>query len=207
MEKCFFRKTSLVNNHLTACLPIFLGITGVFLSVFLFGYSVITTADLIANIILLSLAITILILGAYCYFVTSCSYSISTSGITLFYFFNQVQVSYSWEEISSILVCDIDHSNRCADLYRVVIRICVGTDPCDPHCKKDTFLSMLSGREYWRDGSSMYRYPTKLILLDYSPERVLSIEEVAGKKAMFALTPPAAEKYGNAAPKRGSSSS
>ena len=195
MEKCFYRKTSKVTNTLPACLYFLLGITGTLSSVFLLLYSVVTTADLIAVIILLFLSMPMLFLGTYCYFVTSCSYRINDSGITLSYLFNRVRVSYSWKDISSILLCDIDHSNRNADRYRLVIRICVGTDPYGPNCKRNTFVSMLSGREYWRDGYTMYRHPRKIILLDYSPERIMAIEAVARNKVVLSLTTYAAEMF------------
>lgn len=87
---------------------------------------------------------------------------------------------YFWDEISEIAVCDVHHATR-SYAHDKVIRIVIGQEkngPMNPKCS----CNIVNGVEHWREASYSLRHCRKIILIEYSEERLKHIEEVYKRK-------------------------
>lgn len=94
--------------------------------------------------------------------------------------FKKKVLQYSWEEISEISVCDVHHATK-SYVHDKVIRVVLAPEkngPTNPKCSRHVG----TGLERWRDYSYSLKNYRKIILIEYSEERLNQIQEVYKKE-------------------------
>lgn len=110
---------------------------------------------------------------------SSRAYKVMEKGIFIRNFKRKV-IEYSWDEISEISICDVHHASK--SLYHEkVIRVVIGNEKNGPSNLKCP-CNLLNGRERWRNASYGLRHYKKIILIEYSEERLNQIQTVSKKE-------------------------
>lgn len=126
------------------------------------------------------LALWFLKLSGFSYLIfTSRAYQVTEEFFVLKNFKKKV-FQYSWKEIPEISVCDVHHATK-SYAHDKVIRVVLGTEkngPTNPKCSRHVG----TGLERWRDYSYSLKYYKKIILIEYSEERLNQIQEVYKKE-------------------------
>ena len=84
-------------------------------------------------------------------------------------------VKYSWDEITEISICDVNHASR-SSAHDKIIRIAIGKEKNGPANLNVPYSS--GGLERWRKLSYSLRHYKKIIMIEYSEERLLQIQKV-----------------------------
>ncbi len=88
-------------------------------------------------------------------------------------------VRYSWDEVSEISVCDVHHASR-GMAHDKIIRVVIGKEKNGPTNSKAP--RSIGGLERWRKASYSLRHYKKIIMIEYSEERFLQIQNVYKKE-------------------------
>ena len=123
-------------------------------------------------LILSIIIIFLLYLGILTYLVySSRSYKIQEGELIVQDFYKRV-VTYPMDKIAEISVCDIHHEKY--GLYEKVIRIAIDSEkngPTNPKCSRH----LISTLEHWRGLRYSFIHYKKIILIEYTDERLAYI--------------------------------
>lgn len=120
----------------------------------------------------------------FCFGVLSRKYLCDSDGITICYF-QKIQVNYSWDSISSLYVCDINHAPKNSENFDIVIRFSIGNERKGPASEIGQKPSI---HQHWRKWEYGLFNFNKIILIEYSPLRLERIAEFSKKDVIYSLT-------------------
>ena len=95
-------------------------------------------------------------------------YSVDERGISLL-LLNRFKFFHPWEEVSSIVVCDLIDRQANASHFPVVIRIAARPEKHGPLSREKAY-SIMKGSEKWHLCSCWQNHPRTIICIDYSEE-------------------------------------
>lgn len=102
-------------------------------------------------------------------------YSVSSEGITIRYL-RKWEVWYPWASVDNIAICGVNHAAKDWTVYDIVIRIVIGTEKNGPFSNNQKFT--LSGHERWRSFEYGLFHFQKIVIIDYSQERLKKLYEL-----------------------------
>jgi len=130
-------------------------------------------------VLLMSFGISVYVLFLFFYMVDTREFSMDKEGISIRYLKKHFK-HYQWCEVSSITVCDVHHASKDESRYELVIRLVIGNEKYGPYSKTKRW-SGLRGEELWRSSLYSMKHFKNILLLTYSPERFLKVQELSGK--------------------------
>lgn len=122
-----------------------------------------------------------MIVCAYCviiYVIDTRTFSLGPEGITIQYA-DVYAKQYKWSEVSSIVICDVYHSTRSAEIYEHVIRIAIGEEPNGPTSTKKQWA--LSGHEKWSTYEYALAHFLTVISISFTPDRLEQVQAFSGR--------------------------
>lgn len=144
-----------------------------------------TFSTIITCLLWLAIGLGFVVLAVLSYFEDDQEYFVNSWGITVYYN-KSCRISYSWEDIQSICVCDIDHAAKDYNVFTVVIRLVHGEEKNGPFSENQQLD--LSGLERWRSYEYNILHRKNVIIVEYSDERLKEIEDLSGKNIYYFLT-------------------
>lgn len=152
MQKCITSRRFLLQANITRTIGIVLGIILCLLGVILLTTNGGSRSEAVASCLLLvMLGIVACIYCVVVYIIDTRTFHLGIDGITVQYVDSYTK-QYHWNEISSIIICDIYHSTRSTEIFERVIRFAIGEEPDGPLNKNKQLT--LSGHDKW----STYEY-------------------------------------------------
>lgn len=174
MKKCLHSRRSR-NGRLFALFGCI--IIGVYIAICSFYFQ--------GDVILFLMGLAMCSVGVFWFIELNREYFVNSWGITVYYN-KSCKISYSWEDIQSICVCDIDHAAKDRNVFTVVIRLEHGEEKNGPFSRSQPLD--LSGLERWRSYGYNFLHRKNIIIVEYSDERLKEIEDLSGKNIYYFLT-------------------
>ena len=106
-------------------------------------------------------------------------YSADEAGITL-RLFGRFDTFRRWEEIDSIVLCDIVDQQMTSP-FPVVIRIALRKEKYGPLSREKAY-SVMKGCEKWHGLAHWQNHPRSVVCIDYSKERLEEIAALSGRE-------------------------
>ena len=106
-------------------------------------------------------------------------YSVNAHGITV-RLLGRFQTTYSWENIDSIVVCDlVDRQMNIP--FPIVLRIAAQNEKHGPFSREKSY-SIMGGWERWHGYTLWLNHPRTIICIDYSEETLHEISALSGRE-------------------------
>ena len=174
MNKCWFSKNK--RNTAIFCSIFFAILAIIQLGLFSEDYMEINLINLFKRLLVCAILLSLSFFGYLVY--VSRLYQATVEKFSLQNF--KKKIMYSWDEISEISICDV-HNAAKGHSHEKVIRVVIGYEkngPTNYKCPRN-----FSGRlERWRGLMYSFLHYKKIILIEYSEERLNQIKEVCGKE-------------------------
>lgn len=185
MELCLNSRKNRIEIFVCSLLGFCVGLFLVVLAFFCLFRHTIDTLLYISCGMLLFIGCSVCGLFFFLFIVSSREYFVDPNGITIRYF-KRYKVKYSWKDIGTVIVCDVNHAPKNPDNFDLVIRISIGIEKNGPSHSNEPMV--LSRHDLWRRSEYGIIHFRKVILIEYSESRLAQIQEMSQKDIVYLLT-------------------
>ena len=181
MKKCYFSKKHQISTTVSFILFIVMGFVTIGTGIYILF---IEPESAYVSVKLFILAVGFFLLSFLCYAAYGREYSVSESGIAIFYF-RRFKVEHPWSQIGQISVCDINYAAKADNVFDIVIRVVVGEEKDGP---ASNLASIPYGRHIkWRQMEYNMMHFKTIINIEYTRERLEEIQTASKKSVAYFL--------------------
>lgn len=112
------------------------------------------------------------------YIIDTRTFSLGPEGIIIQYANSYVK-QYSWNDVSSIVVCDVFHASKDPQIYEHVIRFAIGEEVEGPY--SGTKQWSLAGHAKWSTYEYYITHCQTVIAISYTSDRLEQVKLFSGK--------------------------
>ena len=175
MQKCITSRWFSLQAKITRVIGIVLGVILCLLGIIIVIANDSSRSDAVAGCLLFVMfGIVAYIYCTVVYVIGTRTFYLSMDGITVQYT-DIYTKQYHWNEINSIVICDVYHSTRSTEIFERVIRFAIGEEPNGPLSKNKQWT--LSGHEKWSTYEYGLAHFQTVISISFTPDRLVQVKE------------------------------